>query len=157
MSTRANIEIKDSHESALFYRHSDGNPEETLPTLKLFMQYVADGEIRNNVAQAAGWLILIGAEERQKAYSYCKKTDKIETKIKTKKQSLRPLLDWRCGAYEPAQDMSSDIEYLYILDLTKLTISVLEVEDMEHLGLPNRHISLGTITITKNERGTGKK
>ena len=60
MSTRANIVIKDEYSELWFYRHSDGYPEGTLPTLTEFLDAVKAGLIRNNVSQAAGWLIIIG-------------------------------------------------------------------------------------------------
>jgi len=64
MSTRAQIKITDSFGQELwFYRHSDGYPDGTLPTLQKFLDWVKAGKIRDNVEQAAGWLILIGAEE----------------------------------------------------------------------------------------------
>lgn len=63
MSTRANIIITDGQDKLFFYRHSDGYPSGTLPTLNLFLEWVKVGKIRDNVQQAAGWLILIGANE----------------------------------------------------------------------------------------------
>lgn len=107
MSTRANIVIKDAHEKLWFYRHSDGYPEGTMPTLEKFLQYVKDGKIRNNVGQAAGWLIIIGHNE----YETPDTPDK----------------DWKVGAYEPTTGQHCDIEYLYTVDLQALTIEVQEV------------------------------
>ena len=106
MSTRANIIIKDRHSKLWFYRHSDGYPEGTMPTLEKFLQYVKDGKIRNNVGQAAGWLIIIGHDE----YG-----------------SQTPDENWEVGAYEPTTGQHGDIEYLYTIDLQALTIEVLEV------------------------------
>ena len=64
MSTRANIIIKDSWGNELFfYRHSDGYPDGTLPTLEKFVKWVKEGRIRDHAGQAAGWLIIIGADE----------------------------------------------------------------------------------------------
>lgn len=68
MSTRAGIIIKDKFNSFHFYRHSDGYPEGTLPTLEKFLQYVKDEKIRNYAPQAAGWLIIIGADEYNGSY-----------------------------------------------------------------------------------------
>ena len=68
MSTRANIIIKDEHSQLIFYRHSDGYPEGALPTLNKFMDWVKAGKIRDNVDQASGWLILIGAQEYDTVY-----------------------------------------------------------------------------------------
>ena len=106
MSTRAQIVIKDAHDSLIFYRHSDGYPDGTMPTLERFLEHVKAGEIRDNVGQAAGWLILIGAEE------YLDNTWPGSG------------MEWKAGAYEPATCLHSDIEYLYVIDLVSLTITV---------------------------------
>lgn len=107
MSTRAQIKVTDSFgDSLLFYRHSDGYPEGALPTLKTFMSMVKSGQLRNNVEQSAGWLILLGSKEDGYAAPYNKYTP------------------WKVGAIEPAYCMHDDIEYFYILDLNKLTITV---------------------------------
>lgn len=44
MSTRANVVIKDQYSSLWFYRHTDGYPEGTLPTLEKFMEKLEDGD-----------------------------------------------------------------------------------------------------------------
>lgn len=51
MSTRANIIVKDKHDTLWFYRHSDGYPEGTLPSLNKFLDMVKSGKIRDNVGQ----------------------------------------------------------------------------------------------------------
>ncbi len=104
MSTRANIIIKDNYSKLWFYRHSDGYPEGTLPTLNQFLNMVKSGEIRDNVGQAAGWLIVIGYEE----YAESRETYKGSR--------------WKVGAYEPTTGQHWDIEYLYTIDLVKKTI-----------------------------------
>jgi hypothetical protein len=105
MSTRANILVKDIHGDSLwFYRHSDGYPEGTLPTLQKFIKMITDGQIRNNVGQACGWLILIGHEE-----------------YGSKKGG------WKIGAYEPTTGQHGDIEYLYTVDLGTGLIDVQHV------------------------------
>ena len=63
MSTRASIIIKDEDEKLIFYRHSDGYPTGTMPTLNKFLELVKSGKIRDNVGQSAGWLIILGALE----------------------------------------------------------------------------------------------
>jgi hypothetical protein len=107
MSTKCNVVIKDADSELIFYRHSDGYPDGTLPTLKKFMQWVADGYIRPNVTQASGWLVLIGAREYQVDVS-----------------GDLPPKNWKCGAYEPTDNFAGDIDFIYILDLDNLTISV---------------------------------
>ena len=108
MSTRANILITDGMDSMWFYRHSDGYPEGTMPTLELFLSWVKDGYIRDNVGQSAGWLIMIGNTE------YHKK--QIPTKD--------GYSGWKVGSYEPTTCQHGDIEFLYTIDLIKKTIEV---------------------------------
>jgi hypothetical protein len=112
MSTRANIIIKDEYSSLIFYRHSDGYPKGTLPTLNAFLELVKSGKIRDNVSQAAGWLIIIGHEEYGVRCSYEIAKDESE---------------WKVGAYEPTTEIHGDIEYLYTVDLVKKTITYKEV------------------------------
>lgn len=126
MSTRANIVIKDQYDELWFYRHSDGYPEGTMPTLEKFLGWVKEGKIRNNPQQAAGWLIMIGALENNKRYVW---KDGNLTRIElSADQLLEPLNDnWKVGAYEPSTGQHGDIEYLYTIDLDKKTITVEEV------------------------------
>lgn len=66
MSTRANIVVTDNGEISTgiwFYRHSDGDPDGTLPSLKRLMEKVKDKTIRPNPMQAIGWLIVEGIVE----------------------------------------------------------------------------------------------
>ena len=111
MSTRCQVIIRDKYKDALwFYRHLDGYPEGALPTLKTFMGLIKEGKIRDNVEQAAGWLVLLGAQE----YG-----------VSVKKCGLDPMMGWKCGAYEPCMPQEhGDIEFLYTLDLEELTITV---------------------------------
>lgn len=127
MSTRCNIIIKDEHDQLFFYHHSDGYPEGVMPTLKKFLALVKKGKIRDNVGQAAGWLIMLGAMEYQtvedklfpehKKLSYERDDDKIDKLIK----DFSPA-DWKVGAYEPSTGIHGDIEWLYTIDLEKKTI-----------------------------------
>lgn len=110
MSTRANIRIKDKHTEVWFYRHSDGYPEGTLPTLNKFLDLVKSNKIRDNVSQASGWLVLIGAEEY--------------------KQSLEKLnnsevggYNWKVGAYEPTDKLHIGVDFVYTVDLDKKEIT----------------------------------
>lgn len=119
MSTRANIIIKDKYSELILYRHSDGYPEGTLPTLEKFLNYVKEGKIRDDAMQAAGWLIIIGAEE-YKQYQIKDKTWEDLTKEEEKewknKISTIPKY-WKVGSYEPTSQIHGDIEYLYTVDL----------------------------------------
>lgn len=109
MSTRANIIVKDKYSKLWFYRHSDGYPEETMPTLNKFLDLIKSGKIRSNPMQSAGWLIVIGRED----YHGNTPVDKAT--------------DWKVGAYEPTDRQHGDIEYLYTVDLDKMTIDIKEV------------------------------
>lgn len=138
MSTRANIVIKESYfitdyktkkeelvtEKLIFYRHSDGYPKGTLPSLNVFMKWL-DVSLRTNVQQAAGWLTIIGAIEYNTIPKY--KTEDVKgfaDKIykETDMDSIEPPTDWKCGAYEPTICIHGDIEFLYIIDLTHKTL-----------------------------------
>jgi len=125
MSTRANVIIKDRYGQVWFYRHSDGYPEGTMPTLEKFLDLVKSGKIRDNVSQASGWLIIIGAEEYKAAQikdkSYEGLTEQEEKEWRNKIPTEPK--DWKVGAYEPTTGQHGDIEFLYTIDLDKKTIS----------------------------------
>ncbi len=128
MSTRANIQIKDKYSKLWFYRHSDGYPEGTMPTLEKFLGYIKDGAIRNNVYQSAGWLIILGAQEYNRKFDH--KTTTYNEKV-SKLNDYKPDLDdansgWNVGAFEPTSGLRGDIDYLYIIDLDKMTITVID-------------------------------
>jgi hypothetical protein len=79
MSTRANIIITEKHgeivEHLIFYRHSDGYRDGVLPTLRKFLDWMNSSKIRNNLQQASGWLILLGAMEYSSIPEYQKPDD----------------------------------------------------------------------------------
>lgn len=109
MSTRANIKITDGKDELIFYRHSDGYPEGTLPTLRQFLELVKHGHIRDNTMQAAGWLVIIGHTEY-------KKGELPNTEDRG--------MGWKVGAYEPTTEIHPDIEYLYTINLQDKTIKI---------------------------------
>ncbi len=127
MSTRTNIVIKDHHQELWFYRHSDGYPDGTMPTLQQFIGWVRYGKIRRNVEQASGWLILLGAVEYQTLPkgrfpeagkpSYERDDTAVEEAMEFAPEY------WQCGAYEPATGVHGDIEFLYVVDLQDMTIT----------------------------------
>lgn len=129
MSTRANIIIKDSDEKLFFYRHSDGYPSGTLPTLNLFLDWVRTGEIRDNVGQAAGWLIMLGAIEYNTIPTFELTGEPDDTYRYAKISSIAKPGNWKVGAYEPTTGIHEDIEYLYVLDLDKKSIKVYDSWD----------------------------
>ena len=120
MSTRANIVVKAKGEKPLwFYRHSDGYPDGAMPTLKKFMNHVKSGAIRDNIGQAAGWLVVLGHLE----YRPTAKGDPKQYESPQFVPSGEGFSGWKVGAIEPTSwGMHCDIEYLYTLDLTAKTI-----------------------------------
>lgn len=111
MSTRANIIIQGSHgEKLWFYRHSDGYPEVTKKSLEVFMGWLREGKIRDNLGQAAGWLIILGHSEYNVGPT-------------PGGEDNRPGMGWNVGAYEPTTGQHDDIEYLYTIDLVKKTLT----------------------------------
>jgi hypothetical protein len=137
MSTRANIIIKDQYDKLYFYRHSDGYPKGTLPTLEKFLSLVKSGKIRDNASQSAGWLIVIGAIEYQtvhpeyfpesKKESYNQDDKEIESCV----NEFSPD-DWKVGAYEPTTGIHGDIEHLYVIDLDKKEILQIPASDWKN-------------------------
>ena len=127
MSTRANIIIKDKEDQLIYYRHSDGYPSVTLPTLKKFMGWVKAKKIRDNVIQSAGWLVLIGAKEYEREYAGAGKWT-VKPTITEPLKDADDVQGWQAGSYEPTTEIHADIEWLYTLDLVKLTITVQEVQ-----------------------------
>ncbi len=112
MSTRANIIIKDKHSKLYFYRHSDGYPEVTMESLKGFCG-MYHNQLRNNVSQSSGWLILLGA---------------VEYGFKGEIQNNDKFSGWKVGAYEPTTGIHGDIEYLYVIDLEKESLSCYQIK-----------------------------
>lgn len=127
MSTRANILVKDQDDQLWFYRHSDGYPEGIMPLLEKFMEWVKTGKIRDNVSQASGWLIILGAMEYNSIPSAEYKPDKVFHKFthkgSVKFESVKDPNDWKVGAIEPTTGKHGDIAYLYTVDLEKKTIT----------------------------------
>lgn len=129
MSTRANIVIKDGYNKLFFYRHSDGYPEGTMPTLNIFMDWLQKKIIRNNTQQCAGWLVVLGAIEYGNIPDYkCEKKElsKGYTLKETDLNSIQNPDDWKVGAYEPTTGIHGDIEYLYVIDLNEKTVKCYE-------------------------------
>lgn len=122
MSTRANIVVKNGREKLIFYRHSDGYPEGTMPLLEKFLNEVKIGNIRDNVSQSAGWLIEFGRQEMIEQEKQLQKEFGIHFK-----KDFRPSIfgyGWKVGYIEPTTCIHDDIEYLYTIDLQKKTIKV---------------------------------
>lgn len=121
MSTRCNVVVRDACGRQLtFYRHSDGYPEGVAPTLGEFLKFVRTGKIRDDVEQAAGWLIVLGHDEYSgQEYGSSLPLLRGEEKARCRYPELSM---WKVGAYEPAVGIHPDIEYLYEIDLGKKTL-----------------------------------
>jgi hypothetical protein len=107
-----------------FYRQSDGNPERVLPVLRVFMKWVMEGKLRNNLSQCAGWLTILGAIEYNNIPKYLYFKEKLGyAELNT---ILMPKI-WKCGGFEPTTGIHGEIEYLYEIDINNLELSVKKV------------------------------
>ncbi len=123
MSTRCNIIIKDACSKLYFYRHSDGYPEGAMPVLEKFLALVKAGKIRDNVGQAAGWLIILGASEYDvHGYSSSDVNKAGDPRNSLLNEVAADPKGWKVGSIEPTDGLHSDIEHLYIIDLDKREI-----------------------------------
>lgn len=113
MSTRASIIIKDDATTLYLYRHSDGYPNGCGVDLKEFVEGYANGSMRNNAPQSAGWLILRGHWEYRDYKAPTQYTPDTSDRFS----------GWKVGAYEPTDGLAGDAEYIYIIDLEKMTLS----------------------------------
>jgi hypothetical protein len=142
MSTRANILIKDDHSELWFYRHSDGYPSGTLPTLSEFCLWVERKLIRDNVGQASGWLIMLGAKE----YEYYHDHAKIYSP-----EGKNNFMGWKVGAYEPTDRQHADIDFLYIVDLKKRKLTVKGVCTEKEITVDFKNIDIEVIESAVEE------
>lgn len=118
MSTRCNVIIKDGCTKIILYRHSDGYPDCTGEDLKDFVKDYTNGSMRLDAMQSAGWLILRGHSE------YTKEDGKSLTLKPDPKDRFS---GWKCGAYEPTDQIHGDIEWLYTIDLEKQELTFKDV------------------------------
>ena len=137
MSTRANIKITDGRNTLWFYRHSDGYPEGALPTLNRFMDWLRSSAIRDNVGQAAGWLVVIGHQEYA---GHLEPGDRNSG------------MGWKVGAYEPTTGLHGDTEYLYTIDLAAKTLKCQSID--RDYGTPPDYknkpkVSYGTVNLNR--------
>lgn len=133
MSTRANIVLYEVYggrkSELLFYRHSDGYPKGTMPTLEILSRWIKQKAVRNDLLQVAGWLIIIGAMEYNTIPDF--KTETIEIGGRkyedTDISTIQPPKDWKCGAYQPTTTIHGDIEWIYRINVQTGEIEVEEV------------------------------
>jgi len=123
MSTRCQIIVKDEESEQWFYRHSDGYPDGVMPVLEIFLKWAKEGKIRKNVEQACGWLVILGAIEYNTMPQYKLQENSFGSKQYGDISTIESPEDWKVGAFEPCScKQHGDIEYLYTIDLEKLTI-----------------------------------
>lgn len=128
MSIRANVIIKDVDSQLIFYRHSGGHPEGVAPSLNKFIELLRANKIRSNVSQSSGWLIILGAAERNtnrdwKDANYGKSLNTpISEFLPNDDKSGYMSIDWKVGAYEPTTGIHGDIEFLYEINLNAKTL-----------------------------------
>ena len=139
MSTRANIVVSDGE---------DDYPDGTLPTLKNFIALVQDGIIHDNISQACGWLVLIGARD----YGVTLEDDQLPA------SQRGPSMGWKVGAYEPTTGLHSDIEYIYVVDLKNKCIKHRKVKrDAEFNSVVFQSFYCGRFNpVKRRHSGTGK-
>ena len=116
MSTRCMVAIRDEYDNAppiLFYRHCDGYPEGVKPSLDKLCDYLKRNLIRSNAEQCAGWLVMIGAQEYAEGGHGA--GGKPEAALRDVAPTGEAFSGWKIGAYEPAQLVHVDIEYLHVV------------------------------------------
>jgi hypothetical protein len=166
MSTRANIVLKESYsykakngkrvvknQELIFYKHSDGYPEGVMPILNKFMEWIKEGKIRDNVSQAGGWLILLGAMEYNTMPNF--ETEKAHFeggKAYGNIDTIEAPKDWKCGAYEPTTGIHGDIEFLYEVDLTNKEIIVKQEQILTYEPLKTAWVEVNVSNLAKIPR-----
>ena len=135
MSTRCNVILKESYtykanngrtvsraKELIFYRHSDGYPEGTLPSLNKFLELLRENKIRRDLSQGAGWLILIGAIEYNTIPEYEKGAEgKTEYGLI---DTIKEPKSWKVGAYEPTTEIHGDIEFLHEINMRTAELTI---------------------------------
>jgi len=135
MSTRCNVILKESYsykanngrtvnrtKELVYYRHSDGYPEGTLPSLNKFLELLRENKIRRDLSQGAGWLILIGAIEYNTIPEYEKGAEgKTEYGLI---DTIKEPKSWKVGAYEPTTEIHGDIEFLYEINMRTAELTI---------------------------------
>lgn len=120
MSTRCNVVIfdkfTDPQRPIMFYRHSDGYPEGVKDTLDAFVAGIAEGRLRDNDEQAAGWLVVLGAQEYG---CLTKDYGEAYVDLPVRLTGDEGVLDWQVGCYEPCVDLHGDIEYVHFVDIER--------------------------------------
>jgi hypothetical protein len=114
VSTRCNVLIRDEHSTIYIYRHSEGYPNHTGKDLLEFCKGYKSGTMRRDASQSAGWLILRGYAEYHPGNT-----------------ALTPNRDdkmygWKCGAYEPTNQIQGDVDYIYIIDLVSCELITID-------------------------------
>ena len=102
MGTRANIIVTDGERQLWVYRSHDGNPSFISEDLKKIMRWISQRKILNEVSDIVGWLIILGIDK------WPIDADGDPTRN-------------RYSDYEVTTGLHEDIDYLYVLNHTKLS------------------------------------
>jgi len=137
MAIRANIVLTDTHtynsksslkivktKQLIFYRKTDGNPEAIMPVLQVFLKWIMEGRLRNNLGRAGVWLVLLGGIENNVIPKFLSFKDKLGPD-ELKKLPLPNF--WKCGSFEPAASLSGDIDFLYEIDIKEVKLTIKKV------------------------------
>ena len=146
MSTRANVIIQETInlsaymrpnrvDKLYFYRHSDGYPEGVMPILEKFIKWIKEDKIRDNLSQAAGWLVVLGAIEYNTIPAFKKEEPSYKgAKAYGDVESIEFPDDWKVGAFEPTTGIHGDIQHLYVVELSNKTVIEVPREDWDKYG-----------------------
>ncbi len=99
-----------------------------------FLDYVKKGLIRDNAGQASGWLIVLGHNEYD-----------------VPDEPVGDLIRWKVGAFEPADGIPGDVEFLYHVNLQEEYVRYLHLDGgaINRIGLTNLLDNLESYTRQK--------
>lgn len=129
MSTNANIILTDGTDELWFYRHHDGYPSMTGEHLKTFLDWIIEKRISPNAPCAAGWLIILGRQNKLKDKQWLKPLEPAN--------SFEPE---EVGAYECTKIWDICIRFFYVIDMHRKeircycggqTIPILSADDLK--------------------------
>jgi hypothetical protein len=141
MPTRANIILSETHsyrskngsiitkaKQLFFYRLCDGDPEGIMPVLKIFLKWIKEGKLKNNLGQCGSWLVILGAIEYNSIPKYLYFKEKLGYE---ELNLIQPPKGWKFSSIEPASALLGDIDFLYEIDIVLATLVVKKVSYMD--------------------------
>lgn len=102
----------------LFWCKDGGGPNDSpgAASLDRFCDMIREGQIRRNVRNAGGWLILVGAAERA---SITQPGVKLEDYCPLNQCDAKK--PWLVGTWEPIPWVPDDADWVHLVDLTSAT------------------------------------